>query len=127
MPNCTYCGSWDGDTADHLVPCTNTAVARPRGKSFKASHGETVPACRECNGLLGTVQLFTVQQRAAFLLGAYQPRYKKLLKTPDWDADDLEDMGPSMKSLILQSHVAKAEVQRKLAHLAVHLQEPEDA
>jgi glycerol-3-phosphate dehydrogenase len=46
---------------------------------------------------------FTIPSRAAYLLGTYERRYKKLLKQPDWSDEEIEELGPSMRTSIIQS------------------------
>lgn len=110
MPNCTYCGSWDGNHRDHVIPASYGQAK----KNFKC---ETVPACGECNVLLGDRLYFTLPSRAAYLMGVYQTRYKKLLKQPDWSDEEIEELGPSMRTSIIQTMKDKKEVRRQLEHL----------
>lgn len=110
MPNCTYCGAWDGNNRDHVVP----ASYNQNKKHFNC---DTVPCCGECNVLLGDRLYFTVPSRAAYLLGTYERRYKKLLSQPDWSDEEIEELGPSMRTSIIQSMKDKKEVRRQLEHL----------
>lgn len=116
MPNCTYCGAWDGDQLDHVVPVSyNHNISRK--STNKVSYRNTVPCCRECNSLLGARLYFTIPSRAAYLLGTYERRYKKLLSQPDWSDEEIEELGPSMRTSITQSMKDKKEVRRQLEHL----------
>jgi hypothetical protein len=56
-----YCGVLATDR-DHLVA---RSIVRPHFLS------KTVPCCRECNRTLGSVALFTVRERACFLIDKY--------------------------------------------------------
>jgi hypothetical protein len=93
MAECTYCGDPHGDEADHVIPKTTTG-------DREGLRQETVPACRECNGLLGDKMYVTIQTRAAYLLGAVEARYKKVISMPVWDDEELEDLGPNMRASI---------------------------
>lgn len=55
MNVCTYCGEL-ADTRDHVVP-----------RSY-LNTGTTVPACRQCNGLLSSKLHITIESRAHYLL-----------------------------------------------------------
>lgn len=87
------------------------------------SFRNTVPCCSECNVLLGARLYFSIPSRAAYLLGTYERRYKKLLKQPDWTPDEIEEIGPSMAASILQSMKDKKEVRRQLEHLQLVAEE----
>jgi hypothetical protein len=114
MPNCTYCGAWDGNNRDHIVPVSYNYNGR------KAStYRNTVPCCQECNVLLSNRLYFSLPSRAAYLLGTYERRYKKLLKQPDWSDEEIEELGPSMRTSIIQTMKDKNEVRRQLEYLAL--------
>jgi len=80
---------------------------------------ELVPACSECNLLLGSKLFTTVPTRAAYLLGAVSQRYIKLLRSPVWDDEDFDDVGEAMKLYILSQRVALKEIHRRLGHLEI--------
>jgi hypothetical protein len=124
MPNCTYCGAWDGDNRDHVVPVSyNQNVYRKKGGRKNVSYKNTVPCCKECNVLLGDRLYFSIPSRAAYLLGTYERRYKKLLKQPDWSEEEIEELGPSMRTSVIQSMKDKNEVRRQLEHLQLVAEE----
>lgn len=110
MPNCTYCGAADGNNRDHVVP----AAYAQNAKHF---HTETVPACHECNTLLGSRLFVTIPTRAAYLLGAYERRYKKLLSTPAWTDEELNDLGPSLRDSIVAAEAQRKTVAIRIEHL----------
>jgi hypothetical protein len=118
MPNCTYCGAWDGDNQDHIVPVSyNQNVSRVGGRRKGVSYKNTVPCCKECNSLLSDRLYFSIPSRAAYLLGTYERRYKKLLSQPDWSNEEIEELGPSMRTSTIQSMKDKNEVRRQLEFL----------
>ena len=118
MPNCSYCGAWDGNNRDHVIPVSYNYNGR-KASTYK----NTVPSCAECNTLLGGRLHFTVPSRAAYLLGSYESRYKKLLKQPDWTPEEIDELGPSMRASIIQSMKDKKEVRRQLEHLLLVAEE----
>lgn len=122
MPNCTYCGAWDGNNRDHVVPVAYNRNVNRRVAN-KVSYRNTVPCCEECNVLLSSRLYFSIPSRATYLLGTYERRYKKLLKQPDWTADELDELGPSIRTAIEQSMKDKTEVRRQLEHLRLVAEE----
>jgi hypothetical protein len=121
MPNCTYCGAWDGDNRDHVIPASYSQSVPYRKKTFRQK--DTVPCCQECNVLLGARLCFTIPSRAAYLLGTYERRYKKLLNQPDWSDEEIEELGPSLRTSTIQSMKDKNEVRRQLEHLTLVAEE----
>jgi len=75
MKLCTYCGQI-GNTLDHLVPVSYTSIKRH--KRIR----NTVPACGECNTVLGKQLFPNVASRAFYLFGYYQAKYRKILNAP---------------------------------------------
>lgn len=90
-------------------------LTRKTGKQF--SYGEIVPACRECNGLLGDVALHTVSSRKTYLIGMYWKRYRKLLASPEWEECELEELGDSLRKTITDQLRKKEEIKRVLRKL----------
>lgn len=91
MPECTYCGSPFGDQRDHVIPSSYQTVKR----TFTV--GETVPCCKECNVLLGDKMFITIPERAAYLYGKYQIRYRKQINDRIMSEFELEEYGPNLK------------------------------
>ena len=69
--------------------------------------------------LLGDRLYFSIPSRAAYLLGTYERRYKKLLQQPDWSDEEIEELGPSMRTSIIQTMKDKNEVRRQLEFLTL--------
>jgi hypothetical protein len=72
---CIYCGNL-ADGKDHLTARSNRAGARrtKHGRSFNYgfsnednSYIETVPACRECNSILGNISITDLRDRAKYV------------------------------------------------------------
>lgn len=59
-----------------------------------------VPCCHECNTVLGNKLYHTVSSRAAYIHGKLQERYKKVLRTPDWEEEELEELSQDMRKSI---------------------------
>jgi hypothetical protein len=111
LGDCTYCGM-PADTVDHLIPI---CYSRPRRPSHAAGNcGPTVPCCRECNMLLGTVPLFTVAERASELSDRLENRYRKILGAPVWTEEDLVALGPSLEASIRAKQFLRLELLERL-------------
>ena len=109
---CTYCGE-PSDTSDHVVPVSVAEVSRDRAK-WTRKH--VVPCCRECNNLLGNVYLLTVWQRAGYLVEKLETRYKKILKTAEWDPEDLEELSYKLRKDIQTQLEAKKVTLCRIQH-----------
>lgn len=105
---CTYCGE-PADSLDHVIPQSMSDNRRYDKKVC-------VPCCRDCNSTLGAVPFTTVGTRAAYLNGKYKTRFKRVLDYPDWDEDELAEMGYNMRKQIKQGQLAKATAIRILEH-----------
>lgn len=122
MADCTYCGCLYGEDRDHIIPQAYTSTGK---RDYKP--GSTVPACSECNGTLGSKLYITVATRAAYLLGTFRPKWKKIMDVPYWDDEELEDMGPTMRSHIEFSIREARCCEMRLEHLElVALYDPAD-
>lgn len=117
---CTYCGVSHADTLDHVIP---RSVGGKLNEGFKKTN--TVPACRECNLLLSNRLFLTVGSRAAFLAGAIEGRYRKVLRLPKWSEDELEDLsGPMRRTIKAQVALAEETRARVLSCEKVSLEAP---
>ncbi len=110
--SCTYCGAY-AEARDHVIP--NSWIRDGR----KYTGDWTVPACEECNGMLGCELIVSVPGRADFLYSKYRKKYKKLMLSPVWTAAEMNALGPNLQSFVRQSMQAQAELDRRLAHLQV--------
>lgn len=84
---CTYCGD-KADTMDHYPP---------KSVSY---HGLMLPCCRECNSSLGASHPFSFANRCKMAKDNIRRKFKRVLKMPAWDAQELEEMSYSMREHI---------------------------
>lgn len=114
---CTYCGE-PADTMDHLIPVSYQTSERNLSGSarHRSSLGPTVPACMECNGVLGNRMFDTLADRAKYVEKSYRRRYKKLLASPKWTVDELLEVGPSLRASIMQDAGKRLQVEEQIAH-----------
>lgn len=102
MKRCYYCGEPAG-TVDHTVPrAALKATTGPAGRAVLIRGHEllTVPACGECNSLLGAQTFASLSARVRAAKGALRRRYRKLLALPDWNDLELAWLEPAMRAKV---------------------------
>lgn len=101
MRICVYCGERACDV-EHVIPKSSGLPTY------------TVPACRECNVLAGAVQLGGFVQKCAYIKQALRRRYRHVLSMPEWDPEELAELGPGLRPWIQQSEKARQIVRERL-------------
>jgi hypothetical protein len=110
MSTCLYCGA-AADSVDHTQPQT---VSDRLPAIDIASHQRLVPACRECNTLLGPSWQGTLQGRKRALAAKLRKRYRKLLQAPDWTDAELDELGETLRSAVAQAQAEKRRIRERL-------------
>ena len=111
--NCTYCGS-PCDTRDHVIPVSSEYISR---KNAKTNTSNTVPSCRECNTMLGSLLFLTIGERASYLYTLYKTRFKKFLLMPDWSLEDLNELKGRLNQSVRNSLKKKERVKERIKHI----------
>lgn len=101
---CLYCGVV-ADSLDHWPP-----VAMGQ----RAPGGFMLPACRECNRLVGDTPGDLVA-RIDHVRAALSRRYAKALKAPTWEPEELDELGPAMRAAMVAAMEERGKVQARLA------------
>ena len=91
--NCVYCGDWY-QCRDHPVSVAWSGYKR----SYKP--GEVVPACQDCNSRLNDVPIFDLDRRARYLKPLIEKRFRKWLELPEWEEEQLSNMGYNLTTQI---------------------------
>lgn len=99
---CFYC-TMPADTMDHTPPKSVRPYLLSQG--WTESHFYEVPACKECNSLLGAREPWTPADRRKRIHALLRHRYRKYLSMPEWTEADLAALEPFLR----------AEVRRGLA------------
>lgn len=74
-----------------------------------------VSCCRECNSLLSDRNILHLSKRVRFVYDKLLKRYYKILHSPRWDDEDLDELGPNLRSA-LDSHCSIKEwAERRLS------------
>lgn len=110
---CAYCGT-AADTIDHTFPQSLNGSALDgfgsiAGLAMRHDHRK-VPACRECNSLLGARIFQTFRERKACLKDLLRQRYRRYIEAPAWSDTEMARLGHT-----LRVHVAQAQAVRDLA------------
>jgi hypothetical protein len=101
-PNvCAYCGD-PATESDHVVPISHLArLAAPRLDHPDLKRGlVVVPACRPCNVMLRSFVAFSVDAKRDELKRRLRSKYRRLLGAVEWDQDELDELGPSLRGWV---------------------------
>jgi hypothetical protein len=109
---CFYCGV-PADTIDHVPPQS----VRPILIQFELTKWKfhEVPACHECNCLLGARQPWTVEGRKTAVKELLKRRYRQFIEMPSWDESKLADLGRGMQDFVTESQVFARLIKQRLA------------
>jgi hypothetical protein len=111
---CVYCGV-AANSVDHVPP----RAARDRIVSLGLAHRypfHEVPACRECNSVLGARGLWTLTERRDYIKKALRRRYSDILRIPDWSDSELAQVSPAMRGYILDGLYVRDFVKARVAY-----------
>ena len=89
---CVYCG-FPAGTKDHLLPRTVTGEAR---RQFVA----VVPACGECNSLIGSFSQPNISERREWAHAALRRKKRATLNTKDFCEQELAEFGPGLREYV---------------------------
>lgn len=97
---CWYCGE-PSTCHDHTYPLI--ALQQLYGVADLPSPRLLliVPACGECNGLLGDRVFPNHGRRKAYVKKRLRQRYKRLLELPSWEASELAQLGSALQHYVL--------------------------
>ena len=90
---CTYCGQVS-DTMDHVPPLNQVAALSSADADYDGRFLK-VPACHECNSILGTYPKLTIRERRDHVRKHLRKKYRRFLAIPNWDEDELAELSPS--------------------------------
>jgi len=113
---CCYCGD-RAETLDHIPPLD---VVYHKGLDYFEIRGiqlVTVSACKNCNSILGSKAIYTVQHRVLELYKVMLKKHEKLLKMPDWSEKDLYELKGNLRRMVRNHVKAKKFLERRLAFM----------
>ena len=82
---CIYCGEPGRDRHHYKESVANS------GQKRRYKRGETLPACRECNMLIGALTP-TYTETCYLLYDKVSDRHKNVLSIPNWEQEDLKEL-----------------------------------
>ena len=82
---CIYCGEPGRDRHHYKESVANS------GQKRRYKRGETLPACRECNMLIGSLTP-TYTETCYLLYDKVSDRHKNVLSIPNWEQEDLKEL-----------------------------------
>lgn len=110
---CFYCGE-PADTTDHYPPLSR--ISGYEAFNLAQEHYAAVPACQECNRLLSDSLQVSLWERFQHCKDLLQIRYRKVLRTADWEADELEELSPQMRREVAGWVRERKHIERRLAY-----------
>jgi hypothetical protein len=104
------------DTIDHIPPRAVRATILSQGLGARFPFLE-VNACRECNGLLSNLTLWTTAVRKVHIKKRLRQRYAKYLRMPAWTDSELAeyDRRSTLGSHIWRGVIIKSITKQRLA------------
>lgn len=72
-------------------------------------------ACRECNGMAGGEVFGGITEKLLAIREKRRKRYSKLIKSPSWTNDELEEIGYKLRRKIEAWQLAKECVEGQIA------------
>jgi len=103
---CIYCGG-PGWTKDHLLPVGFTGEGNRR-------HVLTVPACGECNSLIGASYAPSITERREIAKAGIRRKYKRRLIAHEYTKEEVAEFGPGLRPTILRAQSDKRAVIERL-------------
>jgi|13_taG_2_1085334.scaffolds.fasta_scaffold07728_8 hypothetical protein len=111
--DCTYCGV-PACVLDHIPPISWTALVKEEAKKELSFY--KVPSCVECNSALGNLRLLSVIERVQYIKGWLKKKYKKPLRMPYWDEDELAELSSTMVAEIRKAAEQSAWVKSRVTY-----------
>ena len=114
---CTYCGLVS-DSIDHVVPQHLLKRAEAMGLDLSGVYRMQrweVPSCRECNSAIGGKLHSSIAERRACAQAHIRKKYSAYLKIPRWTDDELDELGPNIRTEVTMGLKIQAAVRLRIA------------
>ena len=111
--SCVYCDE-PAEQVDHATPA---AWLHQRLHLTEDFTFYCVASCRDCNAKAGASFDLTFRERRARIAEAVRRGNSKLLSTPRWSDDELDEMGPLLSAEIMKAVRLKDRIKRRLKAL----------
>lgn len=111
---CYYCGN-PATCEDHTMPLVLLRSLIDAGADEPTKKYWLVPACHECNNTLHSKRFLELRTRKAYIKQRLRKRYARILAIPTWHKDELDELGFTLRTNILQGMEQKHLIQERLA------------
>ena len=108
--SCYYCGE-PATTEDHTIP--RTVLSRDTHADSRIRK-LIVPACFECNVLLGSKVFDTLKDRRDYVQGRLEQRYRTLLDMPEWRDKEIVELSSNLQGSIRASLDEAARIRKRV-------------
>lgn len=95
---CVYCADASG-SVDHVPPLSHVDRYSMQEWAARGVKFLLVPACMDCNRMLGARALYSVQERAAYIAKKLEDAYEK--NAALWSDAEVSEMGAEFKRTII--------------------------
>lgn len=109
---CVYCGE-PANGRDHVIP--RAFQQRIEDFGWAKRRKLIVPACGECNSTAGSKVFLTLREKRRYIHDRYRERYRKLLEAPNWTQEEIDELGPTLRTTVVRSQHAKDLIRARLA------------
>ena len=110
---CIYCG--DMATSEDHVPALEWLYAL--GTAYFQAKGISpllVPSCKRCNGWLGPKPYHSIRQRKGYIASRLRALSQKILDSPKWEQDEIEEMGFMLRTILNDREAVKEYLVRRI-------------
>ena len=114
---CTYCGE-ESTTYDHIIPVSFASSIPRKARQGAKDPGKMVTCCQQCNSWLGAKLLLTMRDRRQHIIDKL---LSSLVGDTDWTQDELDDLGPNLKSAVLRGCVENKTMKKRLSFAKQHI------
>lgn len=99
---CMYCGD-PASEKEHVYP-----------QSIFRNNTPIVWACQECNGIAGARVFESIEEKREFIKRELRKKYAFLFRVPEWDEEEIAELGIGMRSWVLSARRAKEWIVNRL-------------
>jgi hypothetical protein len=109
---CVYCGV-RATTVDHFVPLS--VVASIYGAVDVITGRVLIPSCGDCNSRAGSRMFRTIAAKRRYIQDRLKVKHKRLLASKPWTKDELDKLGYSLRTSVLNWEVQREWISRRIA------------
>lgn len=111
---CFYCGDM-AQSEDHVFPLVALITLFDVGEKPLKDKLLVVPACKDCNVVLGSHVFPTIDQRKEYIKQRLRKRFSRVLSMPTWREEELQALGHTLRSAVLKGVALQRKTKERLA------------